>query len=195
MLRRLKRLYWNLRATNLRGLCLHLRHKRLALPLLVRGHCRFVNLRHMRAGRHLVIADNVEIFINPPRGQQAQLIAGNNVSIGRHTIIGCANCVVIEDDVTLAPHVHITDRNHSYEDIGTPICRQPAVSPGPVVIGSGTWVGFGAQIMPGVTIGPHCVIAAGSIVTRDIPGYCVAAGVPARVIKRYDPESGKWVAI
>lgn len=56
-------------------------------------------------------------------------------------------------------------------------------------------VGFGVQVMPGVTIGRHCVIAAGSIVTKDIPDYCVAVGAPAKVVKKYNVETKKWEKI
>lgn len=63
----------------------------------------------------------------------------------------------------------------------------------PVKIGSQSFIGMGARIFPGVTIGKHCVIGANAVVTHDIPDYCVAAGMPARVIKRYDFEKGEWV--
>ena len=94
-----------------------------------------------------------------------------------------------------APHVHVTDRNHTYEDISIPISRQPAVSDGPVLIGRETWLGYGVQVMPNVRIGRHCVIAAGSIVTKNIPDYSVAVGIPAKVIKKYNFETSQWEKI
>ena len=191
-IRKLKNIYWGVRASNLRGLLLLLRYSTFQYPILVRKNCVFRNLKYAKAGKHLVVSDYAELFINPERGKKAELIIGNNVSIGRFSSIGCANKIVIEDNVTLAPHVHITDRNHGYEDINTPIWRQPIVCPGPVVIGESTWLGYGVQVMPGVRIGCHCVIGAGSIVTKDIPDYSVAAGVPAKVIKQYNPQTCVW---
>lgn len=194
LIRKLKDLYWGIRTSNYRGILLILRYRNFHYPILVRKHCVFRNLKYAKAGKHLVISDFAELFINPERGKKAELIIGNNVSIGRFSSIGCANKILIEDDVTLAPHVHITDRNHGYEDVSTPIWRQPTVCR-PIVIGKESWLGYGAQVMPGVTIGRHCVIGAGSIVTKDIPDYCVAAGIPARVIKQYDSQSATWISV
>jgi acetyltransferase-like isoleucine patch superfamily enzyme len=55
-----------------------------------------------------------------------------------------------------------------------------------VLVGEGSWIGFRANILSGVTIGKHCVVAAGAVVTRSVPDYCVVAGCPARIIKKYD---------
>lgn len=192
---KLKKAYWAWRGSNLRGLLIAIRYKGFHLPLIVRKVGKFNNLSMVKAGKRVVIADHVELFLNPfNRNQPATLVLGDYVSIGRHTIIGCSNKITIEDNVTIAPHVHLTDRNHEYKDIDTPICNQPAVSPGPILIKSDSWIGFGAQIMPGVTIGKHCVIGAGSVVTKDIPDYCIAAGIPAKVIKQYSFAEGKWVS-
>ena len=91
-----------------------------------------------------------------------------------------------------APHVHISDRNHGFEDIHTPISRQKVTSNGPVVIGAETWLGFGCQVMSGVKIGRHCVIAAGAVVVKDVPDYCVVGGNPARILKQYNLMTNKW---
>ena len=112
--------------------------------------------------------------------------------MGKYNDFGCSNKIIIGNDVITAPFVHITDRDHSYEDITVPIMYQSANSKGAVVIKDGTWLGFGVQIMSGVTIGKQSVIAAGSIVTKDIPDYCVAVGNPARVIKKYNLDTQKW---
>lgn len=62
-------------------------------------------------------------------------------------------------------------------------------------IGKESWLGYGVQVMPNVKIGKHCVIAAGSIVTRNIPDFSVAVGIPAKVIKKFNLESQKWKKI
>jgi acetyltransferase-like isoleucine patch superfamily enzyme len=81
--------------------------------------------------------------------------------------------------------------NHNYEDIALPISDQ-GVTTSPITIEDETWLGANCVVLPGVTIGKHCVIAAGSIVTKDIPPYSVAAGNPARVLKQYNPETKFW---
>ncbi|WP_289818532.1 DapH/DapD/GlmU-related protein, partial [uncultured Duncaniella sp.] len=60
-----------------------------------------------------------------------------------------------------------------------------------VRIGEGSWLGVGVSVL-GANIGRHCVIGANAVVTKDIPDYCVAAGIPARIIKRYDFDSREW---
>lgn len=150
-----------------------------------------LNPKFVSLGNDVIIRENTSFCINP-LGEKAELIIGNRVDLGKKNDFGCSNRIVIEDDVITAPFVHITDRDHSYTDILTPIMNQSANSKGPVVIGSGSWIGFGAQIMSGVKIGKHCVIAAGSIVTKDIPDYSVVGGNPAKVLKQYNQDTRKW---
>jgi acetyltransferase-like isoleucine patch superfamily enzyme len=64
--------------------------------------------------------------------------------------------------------------------------------PGPVIIEDEVWIGNGACILPNVTIGKHSIIGSNAVVTKDIPPYCVAAGVPAKIIKQYNPQTEKW---
>jgi acetyltransferase-like isoleucine patch superfamily enzyme len=81
--------------------------------------------------------------------------------------------------------------NHGYEDINLPIHKQP-VSMSPIVIENDSWIGANVVVTAGVTIGKHSVIAAGAVVTKSIPPFSIAVGNPARVIKQYNFESGKW---
>jgi acetyltransferase-like isoleucine patch superfamily enzyme len=118
---------------------------------------------------------------------------GDRCLIGRgSSIVGHAS-IVIEDDVWTGQHVHITDMNHGYELLDLPIGAQGAPVK-PVRVGAGSWLGHGVVVLPGVTIGRHVVVGAGSVVTRDLPDNCVAVGAPARVIRRHDPAYG-WVDV
>lgn len=117
---------------------------------------------------------------------------GNNVSIGAYDRIASAYSVTIEDDVLMAAFVHITDHSHGYEDVSVPINRQNIIHKGPVVIGRGTWLAFGCHILSGVKIGEHCVVAANSVVTKNVPPFCIVAGNPARIVKKYNPEMKAW---
>ena len=89
--------------------------------------------------------------------------------------------------------MYITDQNHGYEDVDRPIARQTQPER-PVVIGDGSWLGHGAVVLPGAHIGRHVVVAAGSVVTGVLPDYCVAAGSPARPIKRWSADGG-WQSV
>lgn len=117
---------------------------------------------------------------------------GNNVSIGAYDRIASAYSVTIEDDVLMAAFVHITDHSHGYEDVSVPIYKQDIIHKGPVVIGKGSWLSFGCHILSGVKIGEHCVVAANSVVTKNVPPFCVVAGNPARIVKRYNPDTKIW---
>lgn len=95
------------------------------------------------------------------------------------------------------PHVFISDHNHEYKDPAIPILKQGVrcLSSDSVYIGDGTWIGTNVVIVGNVKIGKHCVIGANSVVTKDIPDYCIVAGVPCKIIKRYDFDVNKWVRI
>ncbi len=112
------------------------------------------------------------------------------VSIGSRCLIGRGSHIVghweivIGDDIQTGPYVYITDQNHTYEDPVEPIGRQWPTE-APVRIGSGSWLGANAVILPGAQIGEHVVVAAGAVVRGEVPDRCVVAGVPARVVKRW----------
>jgi len=75
--------------------------------------------------------------------------------------------------------------------VAVPVCKQAVVQKKSVRIGEGSWLGINVCVL-GANVGKHCVIGANSVVTKDIPDYCVAIGSPARIIKRFDMESGLW---
>lgn len=141
---------------------------------------------------HSLIEGNVSICFSKFGDHTPVLKLGDNIRLGKWCDIGCTNEIILEDSVLFAPYVHISDRDHGYEDVTKAITFQPIVPRGPIRIGAGTWVGFRAQILGKVDIGKHCVIAAGSVVTKDIPDYCVVGGNPARILKRYNFETQKW---
>jgi acetyltransferase-like isoleucine patch superfamily enzyme len=114
---------------------------------------------------------------------------GTGCSIGRGSHIVGHQSIDIGDDVFTGPYVYITDQNHVYDDPDAPIGRQwPRNSP--VLIGAGSWLGTGAIILPGSRLGRNTVVAGGAVVRGEFPDHCVLAGVPARVVRRYDPDLG-----
>jgi acetyltransferase-like isoleucine patch superfamily enzyme len=115
--------------------------------------------------------------------------------VGTNNIIGARKKVVLEENVLLGPHVMMGDHSHAYEDIEIPVKYQIVTEPGPVRIERDSWIGANVFILPNVTIGRHAVVGANSVVNRDIPPYSVAVGTPARVIRRYDFESKRWVKV
>ena len=113
--------------------------------------------------------------------------AVGDVVIGDHTRIGLHNTIIgpvtIGSHVNLAQGITVTALNHSFEDPEKRIDEQ-GVSTTPVVIEDDIWIGANAVILPGVTIGHHSVVAAGAIVTKDVPPHSLVAGVPAKIIKQ-----------
>jgi serine acetyltransferase len=122
-------------------------------------------------------------------GPAPVLQIGDRCVIGRGSHIVAHHSLVIGDDVFTGPYVYITDQNHGYADPDVPIGRQLPLNAA-VRIGSGTWLGTGAVILPGACIGRNVVIAAGSVVRGTVPDRCVAAGVPARIVRKYRPNEG-----
>lgn len=120
------------------------------------------------------------------------VVIGDRCLIGRGSSVVGHRLIEIGDDVWTGHNVHITDMNHGYEDLDRPISQQNQPE-APVSIGSGSWLGHNTVVLPGVTIGEHVVVGAGSIVTSDLPSFSVAVGSPARVIRSYDPADG-WKA-
>lgn len=121
-----------------------------------------------------------------------------SVFIGENSRIGI-NCVLIGpisigDFVILAQNIVISGLNHTYEDVKIPISKQK-VKVNPIIIEDSCWIGANAVITAGVTIGKHSIIAAGAVVTKSIPGFSVAVGNPAKVIKQYDFDLEQWVKV
>ncbi len=108
---------------------------------------------------------------------------GDNSAIGAYSFLGAQGQILIGKNVIIGPRVSIFSENHKFNDIQTPIRLQNTTRKG-VTIEDDCWIGSGSIILDGVNIGHGCVIAAGSVVTKSISSYSVAAGVPARVIKR-----------
>ena len=112
--------------------------------------------------------------------------AVGDVIIGEHTRIGIHNTIIgpvtIGSHVNLAQGIVVTALNHNFEDTTRRIDEQ-GISTQPVVIGDDVWIGANAVILSGVTIGHHVVVAAGAVVTKDVPDNTLVGGVPAKVIK------------
>ena len=113
--------------------------------------------------------------------------AVGDVMIGDHTRIGLHNTiigpVIIGSHVNLAQGITVTALNHNFEDSEKRIDEQ-GVSTSTVIIEDDIWIGANAVVLPGVTIGHHSVVAAGAVVTKDVPPHSLVAGVPAKVIKQ-----------
>lgn len=113
--------------------------------------------------------------------------AVGDVVIGDYTRIGMHNTIIgpvcIGSHVNLAQGITVTALNHNFEDKEKRIDEQ-GITTKPIIIGDDVWIGANAVILPGVTIGKHCVVAAGAVVTKDVPDNTIVGGVPAKEIKK-----------
>ena len=118
------------------------------------------------------------------------------VIIGNHSRIGLSNTIIgpvtIGNQVNLAQNIVISGLNHNYRDITQPISKQ-GVTTIPVIIEDDVWIGANAVILAGITIGKHAVVAAGTVVTCNVPPYSVCAGNPGRIVRQYDFEQKTWI--
>ncbi len=150
-----------------------------------------VNERYIHIGAHTVLGPYISLSAGMVPGQS--MVTDPVVSIGDRCLIGKGSGivghleVVIGDDVWTGHHVYITDQNHGYERLDLPISKQH-MPERPVHVGDGSWLGHGTVVLPGARIGRHVVVGANSVVTGELPDYCVAAGAPARVLKRLDAD-------
>lgn len=113
---------------------------------------------------------------------------GNNVTLRPGTMVHAdprdgGEGIVIEDDVLIGSSVHIYVDTHSFSDVTCSISEQGFLPSKEVVIRQGAWIGANAVILPGVTIGKNSVVGASSVVTKNVPDFCVAVGNPAKIIK------------
>lgn len=117
---------------------------------------------------------------------EARIILRDNVGVGSYSHITAVNRIEIESGVLLGKFVTITDNSHGSLLEGEreiPPADRSLYSKGPVIIGSNVWIGDKATILANVRIGKGTIVGANSVVTRDLPANCVAAGVPAKIIR------------
>lgn len=153
---------------------------------------------YQHRGRHAIIHHSVRMDTPPYRkfwlGDYSVVEsfacinnAVGDVIIGNHTRVGLHNTIIgpvsIGNHVNLAQGITITALNHNFTDAGKRIDEQ-GISTKEVVLEDDIWIGANAVILPGVTIGEHSVVAAGAIVTKDVPPHSLVAGVPAKVIRQ-----------
>ena len=104
---------------------------------------------------------------------------GRNVFINSNLLAMARGGITIEDDVMIAANVSLISNNHDPYERQVLLCK-------PVTIKRGAWIGAGATILPGVTVGKYAIVGAASVVTHDVPDYVVVVGNPAKVIKTLD---------
>lgn len=151
--------------------------------IFVGDHCTILNHARMETiSRWKVKQFNGSIHIGNYTSieQNCHIIAADKLEIGDHTVISA--------------FVYIADCGHSIDDTTKSVMEQPLFVKR-TKIGAYCFIGIGAKIMPGVEIGDHAVVGAGTVVTKDVPPYTMVVGSPAKIIKKYNLEDRKWESV
>lgn len=150
---------------------------------------------NMYLGNHVRIREFARLETEVKYNNQIlhpKLEIGNDVGFEQGLHLTCGESIKIGNDVTVLPYVMITDCEHEYQDLNTNVIDQKLKTT-PVVIGDGCFIGLGARIFPGTTLGEHCVVGTNAVVRGGVySAYSIIVGVPARVVKRYDTNLKIW---
>lgn len=165
--------------------------KALNIRALMFFSTRVQGKKYISVGRNSVVQRGGWLLALKTDEQDPALSIGNDCAIGDYCHITAVRKVVFEDDVLLANNVYVSDNLHGYEDVGTAIKNQLVKFKKEVVLRSGCWIGENVCII-GASVGKNSIVGANSVVTSDIDDYCMAVGIPAKVIKKYDPATKKW---
>ena len=139
----------------------------------------------LKGKHHISLEDSVTVRPYTQIWSGGAVRIGKGSEIGERCRISIANSLDIGEKVLLSPNVYITDCDHEYRNIDVPVIDQGIVQRGQKVsIGEGSYIGINAVIVGNVKIGNHCVVGANSVVTKDVPDYCVVVGCPAKIIKK-----------
>jgi acetyltransferase-like isoleucine patch superfamily enzyme len=122
----------------------------------------------------------------PREDGKPSLVIGDGCYLGRFVHINAFNDIRLESDVMIADRVYIADTDHFYKDPEVPIMHQGDQIKGPVLLKKGCWIGTGAAILPGVTVGRNAVVGPNTVLHKDVPDYGMAFGNPAKVVLRAD---------
>jgi len=152
-----------------------------ALKLLRQGR--------LEIGRGTVLESNVTIH-----SDRGRVRLGEGVYLSRGVTIGSVDLVEIGDYALIGPGCYITDGDHRHSDMSLPVPDQGMVSRGPAILEDNVWLGANVVVTSGVVIGRRSVVGANSVVTRDIPAFSVAAGVPAKVVASTGSAVG-WASL
>lgn len=145
---------------------------------------RLVGPELIHVGSNVLLCEQAWLNAKDERGDgQPTLFIGDHTYIGRYAQINAWRSVRVGRSVLIADRVFISDADHNVADADVPIRFQGDAFLGPVTLHDGCWIGIGAVVLPGVTVGRNAVVAANAVVTRDVPERTIVGGVPARIIK------------
>ena len=159
-------------------------------PITIRGK------KYIDFGKGLTTGTNCQIEVNGNHDEYC-LSFGDCVNIGHNVRIQCYEKISIGNHVLMGSRITIIDHSHGsydgeFQDPPTTHPNDRELKSNSIEIGDNVWIGDGVIIQAGVSIGKGCIIGANSVVTKSVPDECIVGVIPAHIIKRYNPETGKW---
>ncbi|MEY8214335.1 MAG: acyltransferase, partial [Colwellia sp.] len=154
----------------------------------------FISYESLEVGENVLIGDHARIETverYADSGFSPTIILEDGVKIEQRCHITAADKLVIGEDTSILFDVMITDIDHEYQSLDLPVGKQP-LAVAKTTIGANCFIGSGAKINAGTTLGKHCVVGANAVVRGDFPDYCVIVGIPAKIVKRYNPQLNLW---
>lgn len=143
------------------------------------------NPNQISIGNHVEIRKGVRLEVQGVRANTPKIEIGDGTSIHNYFHCGSAESIRIGRNVLIAGRVYITDHDHTFNNKNIPPIKA-GLTISPVVIEDEVWIGEGAVILKGVTIGKRAVIGANAVVTKNVPAYAIVGGVPAKIIRMID---------
>ncbi len=151
-------------------------------------------MEHVAIGASSAVGRRSLLTVVPrPDGGASAIAIGRNSYIGRGCTLSACGRLTVGDDVTFGDNVYASAGQHGCDDPGRRVLEQP-MQPGDLTIGDGAWIGYGAFVSStgSVTIGKGAIVCANAAVTRDVPELTMVGGVPARILRRFDPQARVW---
>jgi acetyltransferase-like isoleucine patch superfamily enzyme len=178
----------------LRGGFYHFGKGSIIKPILNSANERYISIGdNVNIGSFCRIAVSTEFGGHKVKSDQpVRIKIGDNVDIGNNAFITANNNIEIGNHVIMSSYIFITDHDHGFSDFSKNLHEQPLSEGGYVKIGDNVFLGTKCSILKNVTIGEHSVVAANSVVTKNVPAYSIVAGNPGKIIRKYNLETKQW---
>lgn len=183
---KIKKIWWLIKSLKYK-----LIFKKFGIPSYIGGCIGLINRGIVKIDKRVRIQPGLRIETT---NKNAVIEIHENTSIGQNFHVTSGGSLIIGKDVTILGNVFVTNIDHDYQEIGVPILKQSHIIKD-TEIGDNCFIGYGAAIQAGTKLGKQCIVGTNAVVRGIFPDYCVIAGVPAKIIKKYNFESKKWERI